>query len=104
MRSNAKAKVGIVLGLLAMTLSAHATIICCRLKVEPEHDWTVRVSGHRFGFRGWHSSTEYIYGTGSFSLPLPFYGVVTGAGAFSAAAGSCILFMFRRKVDEPGDE
>jgi hypothetical protein len=98
MRANALAKTLVLLGFLAITLSARGSsgpFICIRW-IEPEHDWTCQVSGYRVGLRGWRSSTEYLYGTGSLSLPFPFYGVVSGAGAFSAAAGSCFLFLFRR--------
>ena len=105
MRSLAKVKIAIVLGLLAMTLPVQAAgYICVRMfDVEPEHDWTCQVGHFRVGLRAWNSSsTDLIYGmygTESIRLPVPFYGVVGGAGAFSAAVGSCVLFLFRRKSD-----
>jgi len=41
--------------------------------VPAEHDWTMKVSDHSFGFLGYPTGTVVCYGFGNFWIPLPIY-------------------------------
>jgi hypothetical protein len=70
----------------------------CMFAVEPAHDWTFELGECQYGLRGDESSTLILFAWSTWTVPVPFYGVVGSIGAGCAALGALGIWSWRKKL------
>jgi hypothetical protein len=74
-----------------------------RIRVEPDHDWTVQVAGGTYGLQGYGRGTDLCWGRTYRYVRVPLYGIVTiGAIGFlglSFVGYTCLVGGLRHKED-----
>jgi hypothetical protein len=98
MKITGKLLLAILLWSIAFPLNTLATRI-----IPPDHDWTVFINGHYFGFTGYSAQTlggapaTYVsYGWGSWEIGLPIHIVVALVALFAVILAYGVVFIFRR--------
>jgi hypothetical protein len=64
------------MALAALCLALLSSVASAQVIIRPDHDWTVDVSGYRFGVQGWGPHTCLLWGKSSTCARLPFWAAI----------------------------